>query len=63
MDKRTQFLNIYANLPLNSRAGIVVVVDSEPFTWNAAKLEIEQEPITQKGEQILKILEDLKILK
>lgn len=62
MDKRTQFLKIYANLPLTSRDGIVVVVGSEPLTWNAAKLEIEQEPLTPKGKQILDILENLKIL-
>ncbi len=60
MDKKTQFLKIYANLPLGMRDEIVVVVDNEPLTWNAARLEIEQD--TPKGKEILKILTNLKIL-
>ena len=60
MDKKTQFLKIYANLPLGMRDEIVVVVGSEPLTWNAARLEIEQN--TPKSEEIIKILTDLKIL-
>lgn len=60
MDKKTQFLKIYANLPLGMRDEIVVVVGNEPLTWNAAKLEIEQD--TPKGKEILKILTSLKIL-
>jgi hypothetical protein len=63
MDKRTKFLKIYANLPLTTREGVVVVLGSEPLTWNAAKIEIEQEPISPKSQQILDILESLKILK
>jgi hypothetical protein len=62
MDKRIQFLKTYANLPLPLRDEIVVVIDSEPLTWNAAKLEVEQEPLTKKAKQILDILESLKIL-
>ena len=60
MDKRTQFLKTYANLPLGSREEIVVVVDGEPLTWKAAELEIEQD--TPKGKEILDILTKLKIL-
>ena len=60
MDKITQFLKIYANLPLGMRDEIVVVLGKEPLTWNAAKLEIEQN--TPKGNEILKILTNLKIL-
>lgn len=60
MDKKTQFLKIYANLPLGMRSEIVVVAGNEPLTWNSAKLEIEQD--TPKGKEILKILTDLKIL-
>lgn len=63
MDKRTQFLNIYANLPLATRDGILVVVGTEPLTWNAVKIEVEQEPITPKAKEILHILDSLKILK
>lgn len=60
MDKRIQFLKIYANLPLGMRDEIVVVAKNEPLTWNAARLEIEQN--TPKGKEILKILTSLKIL-
>ncbi len=60
MDRKTQFLKVYANLPLGTRDEIVSVVDGEPLTWKAAKLEIEQE--TEKGKQILETLTNLKIL-
>lgn len=61
MDNRTLFLKIYANLPLGMRDEIVVVVDNEPMTWNAVRLEVEQD--TKKGQQALEILEKLGILK
>ena len=60
MDKKTQFLKVYANLPLGTREEIIVVVDGEPLTWKAAKLEVEQD--TPKGKEILDILISLKIL-
>jgi len=60
MDKRTKFLKIYADLPLGIRREIVAVVDDEPVSWNAAKLEVEFK--TVKGKEILKILTDLKII-
>ena len=61
MDNRIKFLKIYANLPLSTRNEIVVVVDNEPVTWNAAHLEVEQN--TPVGKEILEILTKLKILK
>lgn len=60
MDKKTQFLKVYANLPLGAREEIVVVVDGEPLTWHVAKLEVEQD--TAKGKQVLETLTSLKIL-
>lgn len=60
MDKKTEFLKIYANLPLGAREEIIVVVDNEPLTWKAARLEVELD--TPKGKEILKILIALKIL-
>ncbi|MEK7119637.1 MAG: hypothetical protein AAB889_03920 [Patescibacteria group bacterium] len=60
MDKKTQFLKVYANLPLGAREEIVVVVDGEPLTWQVAKLEVEQD--TAKGKQVLETLTSLKIL-
>jgi len=59
-DKRVRFLKIYANLPLVVREDIVVVINNEPLSWNAAKIEIEQD--TPKGKEILDVLTTLKIL-
>lgn len=56
-----KFLRIYANLPLNQRNEIVVVVDDEPLTWNTARIEIEND--TLKGKEILEKLVKMKILK
>ncbi len=61
MDKRTDFLKVYANLPLSARSEVVVVVKNEPLTWNSAHLEVEQN--TPVGKEILEILTKLEILK
>jgi len=61
MNMQTKFLQIYANLPLAQRNEIIVVVDNEPLTWNAARIEIEND--TQKGKEILEKLVQLGILK
>jgi len=61
MDKKAKFLKIYANLPFSLRSEIVVVVDDEPLTWNAAKIEIEND--TKIGRKILEKLVRLEILK
>ncbi len=61
MNLQTKFLQIYANLPINQRQGVVVVVDNEPLSWNAAKLEIDQD--TERGKQILELLVKLGIIK
>ena len=60
MDKKAQFMNIYANLPLATREGVIVVIENEPLTWKVAKLEVEND--TPKGKEILRILAGLKIL-
>ena len=60
MDKKAQFMKIYANLPLGSREDIIVVLQGEPLTWKSAKLEIEND--TPKSIEILQILTGLKIL-
>lgn len=61
MNLQTKFLQIYANLPLNQRNEIIVVVDDEPLTWNAARIEIENN--TDKGKEILEKLVALGIIK
>lgn len=60
MDEKAKFLQIYANLPDSVRNEIVVVVGSEPYTWKAAELEVEQG--TPLGQEILNILLKLKII-
>lgn len=61
MKDKTKFLQVYANLPLNQRNEIIVVVDNEPLTWHSAKIEIENE--SDKGKEILKKLTKMEILK
>ena len=60
MDTRAKFLKIYANLPLNERDRVIVIIDGQPLTWNAAWLEIDNN--TTKGKEILEKLTLLKIL-
>jgi len=60
-DIKSTFLKAYANLPLALRQEIIAVLDGEPLTWNAVKLEVENN--TKKGADALKILEELGILK
>lgn len=60
-DKKARFLKIYANLPLGARNEIIAVIDTEPLTWNAVKLEVENN--TKKGDQALQTLEELGVLK
>lgn len=60
MDKKAQFLKVYANLPQATREEIIAVISGEPYTWQSAKLEIEQD--TKIGEEILNLLVELKIL-
>ena len=61
MDRKAQFLKIFANLPLGSREEIVVVVNNQPLTWNVANLEIKND--TPTGKEILEMLVEMKILK
>jgi len=59
---RARFFRIYANLPFNIRnSEIIAVVGGEPFTWNAARIEVENN--TRKGEEILEKLIKLQIIK
>ncbi|MBI2595617.1 hypothetical protein HYW46_02680 [Candidatus Daviesbacteria bacterium] len=60
MDTRSKFLKIYANLPLNERDRVIVIIDGQPLTWNAAWLEVDKN--TLKGKEILEKLTQMKIL-
>lgn len=61
MNRNSHFLKIYANLPLNQRNEIIVVIDDQPLTWNAARIEVENN--TEKGKEILEKLVALGIIK
>lgn len=60
-DKKTRFLEAYANLPLGLRREIILVLDTHgPITWEVAYIEIENNtPLTS---QILERLDALKII-
>ncbi len=57
---KEQFLQVYANLPLGVRKEIILVIDSQPITWNVANLEVSED--TKLGKQILIKLEKLGII-
>ncbi len=60
MEIRERFLKIYANIPLNLRKEIILVLDNEPITWNVAYVEIFNK--SDKSKNILKKLEELKLI-
>lgn len=61
MDYREKFLRIYVNLPLGVRnTEIIVVIDDEPLTWSAARIEVENK--TLKGDKILEELVKMEII-
>ncbi|MBL7150803.1 hypothetical protein ISS86_02645 [Candidatus Microgenomates bacterium] len=60
MKKQENFFKVYANLPLNLRSEIILVIDDEPITWRVAYLEIKGK--TKLGKQILEKLEALKFI-
>jgi hypothetical protein len=56
---RERFLQAYANLPLQTRQEVVVVLDGKPITWDVAYFEIKSN--TPIGIDILKKLEEFGI--
>lgn len=60
MELKEEFFKVYANLPIEERNNVVVVIDKQPISWNIAYLEIKN--YTKLGQQILKTLKDLGIL-
>lgn len=59
--KKHKFNKIYANIPLGLRDEIVVVLENnEPLSWNAAKIEIDND--TDNMDEILYKLDILGLL-
>ena len=57
---KTEFLKIYANLPLGIRKEVIAVIGGEPMTWRVCCLEIQEE--TKMGDRILTYLDKLKLI-
>jgi len=57
---RAKFLKAYANLPVPERSQIIAIIDNEPYSWNAANTEVDNN--TKLGQKILKKMELLGIL-
>lgn len=60
MMKKEKFFKVYANLPLNLREEIILVIKDEPITWKVAYLEISNN--TKLGDEILGKLEALGLI-
>jgi hypothetical protein len=61
MQGKDRFLKVYANLPINLRNEVIVILPNiGPVTWNVAFLEIDGE--TELGKDIITTLVDLKII-
>ena len=63
-DKKTRFLNLFSNLPINIRKEVIFVIEYEgtkqPITWNVAYNEISNN--TDLGRKILDGLDKLSII-
>ena len=57
---KADFLKVYANLPIDLRKEIILIIDDEPITWNVAYAEIEKN--TKLGKKILKKMIDLELI-
>ncbi|KKP46666.1 MAG: hypothetical protein UR39_C0009G0023 [Candidatus Woesebacteria bacterium GW2011_GWA1_33_30] len=60
MGKRERFLKIYANLPINLREEVVVMIQDQPISWRVAYLEVFNN--TKLGLKILNKLDELMII-
>lgn len=60
MDRKERFLKVYANLPLNLREEVVLVIENQPISWSVAYLEVSNN--TELGDTILEKLEALKVI-
>lgn len=60
MTAKDRFFKVYANLPLNVRQEIVIVINKEPISWQVAFLEISNN--TKLGKIILEKLAALEVI-
>ena len=61
---REKFLRAFANLPLNTRQEIILVLEEngvkQPITWEVAYFEIKNN--TPRSEEILEKLQELNLI-
>lgn len=60
LSSEQRFRKVYASLPINVRAEIIIVIKNEPISWNLAFKEIEKN--TQLGKEILERIEKLEFI-
>ncbi|MBN2880937.1 hypothetical protein JXM83_02685 [Candidatus Woesearchaeota archaeon] len=58
---KSQFLRLFANVPVPLRNEIIAIIDKQTFTWLTANLEIRNNG--KYSEKILKSLEEIGVLK
>lgn len=57
---RSKFLKVFSRVPLDLRNEIVAVLDDEAITWSVANIEVKSK--SKKGDKILELMENLKLL-
>lgn len=60
MKHAKSFLTSYADLPSSLRREPIVVIDDEPYSWNAVKIEVEN--ATKLGGRMLEKLVNMGIV-
>ncbi len=57
---KERFFKVYANIPINLRKEIILLIDEKPISWDVAYLEIKGD--TAIGQKILNSLLKLDII-
>jgi hypothetical protein len=57
---KERFFQVYANVPLQLRDQVVVVLDDQPVSWKAAFIEVRAD--SKNGTRILETLAKLEII-
>lgn len=60
MKDKSDFFRVYANLPIDMRKEIILVIDKQPITWEVAFDEIQHE--TTLGKKIFKRIVELELI-
>jgi hypothetical protein len=59
-DAKGRFMKVYANIPLNVREEIILVLDDKPITWNVAYVEVKND--TKNAKRILDALVEMELI-